>query len=128
MDAVPETGGGLNVDITALVNKAAERDLSDPSALGDYFEIVRLQETENFTEAHQRNKEIRRILSVLSFIIAIQNLDENRQQSAHNDVQAANAKQEQHLLQEIKKMFEEQNQMLEDQNRMLEKILDLVRN
>lgn len=60
-------------------------------------------------------------LSVLSFIIAIQNLDENRQQSAHNDVQAANAKQEQHLLQEIHKMFEEQN-------RMLEEILDIVRN
>lgn len=54
------------------------------------------------------------ILSVLSFIIAIQNLDENRQQSAHNDVQAANAKQEQHLLQEIKKMFEEQNKMLNE--------------
>lgn len=61
------------------------------------------------------------LLSVLSFIIAIQNLDENRQQSAHNDVQAANAKQEQHLLQEIHKMFEEQN-------RMLEEILDIVRN
>lgn len=49
------------MDITALVNKAAERDLSDPSALGDYFEIVRLQEAENFDEAHRRNKEIRRL-------------------------------------------------------------------
>lgn len=54
------------------------------------------------------------LLSVLSFIVAIQNLDENRQQSAHNDVQVANAKQEQHLLKEIKKMFEEQNQMLRE--------------
>lgn len=54
------------------------------------------------------------ILSVMSFIIAIQNLDENRQQSAHNDIQAANAKQEQHLLQEIKKMFEEQTKMLNE--------------
>lgn len=26
------------MDINELVNKAAERDLSDPSALGDYFE------------------------------------------------------------------------------------------
>lgn len=68
------------------------------------------------------------ILSVLSFIIAIENLSENREQSAHNDVQAANAKQERHLLREIKKMFEEQNQMLEDQNRMLDEILDSVRN
>lgn len=54
------------------------------------------------------------ILSVMSFVIAIQNLDENRQQSSHNDIQAANAKQEQHLLQEIKKMFEEQNKMLNE--------------
>lgn len=61
------------------------------------------------------------ILSVLSFIIAIENLSENREQSAHNDVQAANAKQEQHLLREIKKLFEEQNQMLEE-------ILDSVMN
>lgn len=68
------------------------------------------------------------ILSVLSFIIALQNLSENREQSAHNDVQAANAKQEQHLLQEIKKMFEEQNQILEDQNRMLDKIIALLNN
>lgn len=51
-------------------------------------------------------------LTVLSFVIAIENLEENRIQSAHNDVQAANAKQEQHLLKEIRKMFEEQNQML----------------
>lgn len=49
------------MDINALVVKAAEKDLSDPSALGDYFEIVRLQEAENFTEAHRRNKEIRRL-------------------------------------------------------------------
>lgn len=61
------------------------------------------------------------LLSVLSFIIAIQNLDENRTQSAHNDVQSANAKQERHLLQEIKKMFEEQNEMLRE-------ILDILRN
>lgn len=54
------------------------------------------------------------ILSVLSFAIAIENLQENREQSAHNDVQAANDRQEQHLLKEIKAMFEEQNQMLEE--------------
>lgn len=61
------------------------------------------------------------ILSILSFVVAIQNLEENRQQSAHNDVQAANEKHERHLLQEIKKMFEEQNKMLNE-------ILDLLRN
>lgn len=61
------------------------------------------------------------ILSVLSFIIAIQNLSENREQSAHNDVQAANAKQERHMMEELKKLFEEQNEMLRE-------ILDKVNN
>jgi len=49
------------MDIGKLVEKAEVRDLSDPSALGDYFEIIRLLEPENFTDAHQRNKEIRRL-------------------------------------------------------------------
>lgn len=52
------------------------------------------------------------ILSVISFYIAILNLNENRIQSSHNDVQAANDKQAHYLLNEIKRLFEEQNQML----------------
>lgn len=47
------------MDINELVKKAADKDLSDPSALGDYFEIVRLLAEEDFDAAHQRNKEIR---------------------------------------------------------------------
>lgn len=61
------------------------------------------------------------ILSILSFIISIQNLCENREQSAHNDVQTANDKQEQHLLKEIKTLFDEQNEMLSE-------ILTLLKN
>lgn len=49
------------MDITALITKASERNLSDPSALGDYFEIIRLLEADDFTEAHRRNKEVRRL-------------------------------------------------------------------
>lgn len=49
------------MDIYELVKKASDRDLSDPSALSDLFELCRLLEPENFTEAHQRNKEIRRL-------------------------------------------------------------------
>lgn len=47
------------MDINALVKKASERDLSDASALTDYFEVVRLLEGKDFDEAHRRNKEIR---------------------------------------------------------------------
>lgn len=63
---------------------------------------------------NQRQTGILDILTVLSFIIAIENLQENREQSAHNDVQTANARQERSLLKEVKKMFEEQNKMLRE--------------
>lgn len=40
-------------------------------------------------------------------------MQENRLQSAQNDVQAANDKQAHYLLQEINRRFDEQNRMLE---------------
>lgn len=61
------------------------------------------------------------ILSVMSFLLGLENLQENRQQSAHNDVQAANARQEQNLLKEIGRMFKEQNKTLNN-------ILQLLKN
>ena len=52
------------------------------------------------------------LLNAISMLLAVQNLNENRQQSAQNDVQAANDRLAQFLLQELNKKFEEQNQML----------------
>lgn len=54
------------------------------------------------------------ILNALSLIIGMQNLQENREQSAHNDVQIANDEQAKQLLYEIHNMFEEQNIMLRE--------------
>lgn len=54
------------------------------------------------------------IISVLSFMLGYQNLQENRQQSAHNDVSAANDKQARLLLDELGRKFEEQNTMLRE--------------
>lgn len=54
------------------------------------------------------------VISVLSFFIGYKNLIENRDQSAHNDVSAANDKQAQFLLEELGRQFEEQNQMLRE--------------
>lgn len=51
-------------------------------------------------------------LSVLSLIIGYSNLIENRQQSAQNDVNAANDKQAKHLLNELGKRLDEQDAML----------------
>jgi hypothetical protein len=61
------------------------------------------------------------ILSILSFYIGLENLSENRQQSAHNDVQIANNKQAAYLLAELTKKFDEQN-------KMLQKILEVLTN
>lgn len=49
------------MDIKEIARKAAGMDLSDASALTDYFEIVRVLETKDFDEAHRRNKDIRRL-------------------------------------------------------------------
>ena len=54
------------------------------------------------------------LISAFSLILGYQNLLENRAQSAQNDVQSANDKQAQYLLQELKTMFEEQNAMLKE--------------
>lgn len=54
------------------------------------------------------------ILSILSFYVGYENLIENRQQSAANDVSAANGKQAQVLLAALGEQFERQNEMLRE--------------
>lgn len=49
------------MDIHTLVDKAFKRNLSDPSALNDAFDTLRLLEPEDFTLAHEKNKEVRRL-------------------------------------------------------------------
>lgn len=44
-----------------MAEKARQRDLSDASALSDYFEVIRLIEHEDFDKAHEYNKEVRRL-------------------------------------------------------------------
>lgn len=63
------------------------------------------------------------MLNAISVIIGMQNLKENREQSAHNDVQIANSEQAKYLLYEIAKQFEEQNKILSEQTNMLKEIL-----
>lgn len=52
------------------------------------------------------------IVSIMSFFLGYENLMENRQQTAHNDVSAANNKQAQYLLQKLGRKFEEQNEIM----------------
>ena len=68
-----------------------------------------------------QNNELINLINILSFMVGIENLSENRIQSAHNDVQIANDKQAEYLLKEINRQFDEQN-------KMLKKILELLEN
>ena len=68
-----------------------------------------------------QNNELINLINILSFMLGIENLSENRIQSAHNDVQIANDKQAKYLLNEIRRQFDEQN-------KMLKKILELLEN
>ena len=66
------------------------------------------------------------LINVISLIIGMENLKENREQSYHNDVQKANDNQAKYLLEEINKQFEIQNQILHEQNLMLGRIISYL--
>ena len=66
------------------------------------------------------------VLGVLSIILGYSNLIENRQQSAHNDVEKHNREQEQHILADLHREFEKQNQLLYYQNNLLKRILNIL--
>lgn len=61
------------------------------------------------------------LLNIVSILIGLQNLQENREQTAHNDVQIANDNQAKFLLNELKKQFDEQNKMLNEILQILKK-------
>lgn len=65
-------------------------------------------------------------LQLFGVLLGIENLMENRQQTADNDVQKANDKQANYLISELSKQFEKQNKMLEEQNKMLNEIIRKV--
>lgn len=66
------------------------------------------------------------LLNIFSFMIGLENLYENRSQSAQNDVNAATDKQTHYLISEVKELFERQNVTLERQTAMLGKIIALL--
>ena len=68
-----------------------------------------------------QNNDLINLINVLSFVIGYSNLQENRQQSDRNDVQAANKAQAKYLLNEINRRFDEQNRMLERLIELIEK-------
>lgn len=53
-------------------------------------------------------------VQLYSLYLAELNLQENREQSAHNDVAAANDRQAAYMLGELRRLFEEQNKTLNE--------------
>lgn len=66
-------------------------------------------------------------LNAISAWLGYENLIENRQQSADNDVAKHNNAQTQKLLDDLHEQFDKQNEMLEYQNRLLEEILIILK-
>lgn len=66
------------------------------------------------------------LVNILSLYVGLENMQENRFQSAQNDVQSANDRQAKYLLQEVNRRFDEQNRILAEQNKMLEKLLEVM--
>ncbi len=75
------------------------------------------------------------LINIFSFVIGLQNLEENEMQSAktlellkENDVDKANNKQAHILLSALSAKFDEQNKMLEEIQQTLQNILERVNN
>ena len=67
------------------------------------------------------------MLNAISVIVGMQNLKENREQSAHNDVQIANSEQTEYLLSVIAEQFKGLTKILLEQTTMLQEILKLLK-
>ena len=75
---------------------------------------------------NNNNQNYSDLLNVLSLILALENLSENRQQSQYNDVHKANDEQAELLLKEINEKFEEQNIILREHTALLTEIYKKV--
>lgn len=67
------------------------------------------------------------LLDIISILLGYENLMENRQQSAENNINKSNQEQAKQILDDLHKKFNEQNAMLEYQNRLLEQILKILK-
>lgn len=67
-------------------------------------------------------------LNLISILLGYENLIENRQQSAENNISKSNQEQAKQILDDLHAQFNIQNAMLEYQNSLLEQILDLLKN
>lgn len=67
------------------------------------------------------------ILGIIGIMLGYSNLIENRQQSAHNDIEKHNHIQAKQILDDIHQQFERQNELLYYQNTLLHEILNKLK-
>ena len=67
------------------------------------------------------------LLDIISILLGYENLMENRQQSAENNINKSNQEQAKQILDDLHKQFDKQNAMLEYQNHLLEEIKLLLK-
>lgn len=81
-----------------------------------------------FDSANNNNSDMTgNLLDLISILVGLENLMENRQQSAENDVNSANQRQAKEILDDLHEQFNKQNAMLEYQNHLLEEIILLLK-
>ena len=66
-------------------------------------------------------------LNLISILLGYENLMENRQQSAENNISKSNQEQAKQILDDLHAQFNIQNAMLEYQNHLLEQILKILK-
>lgn len=76
----------------------------------------------------ENNNPYSELFNIVSVMLAIQNLKENREQSEHNDIQLANDKQAKDILEAIQFQFKEQNRKLEENKSLLYDIIGRLDN
>ena len=67
------------------------------------------------------------LLNIVSIMLGYENLMENRQQSADNNVAKHNSEQTKKLLDDLHLQFDNQNKILKYQNTLLEQILEILK-
>ena len=78
---------------------------------------------EKYKEVIVNNNKINESVNLASRIIGLQKIKENREQSQHNDVEIANNKQAQFMLEKLYEKFDEQNLLLYKIITLLEKLI-----
>lgn len=66
------------------------------------------------------------LLNIISILLAVQNLQENREQTKQNDVQAANDRQAEYLMNKIDQRFDKQNQQIYIIKEKVDKMYNLL--